>query len=122
MRLRTSGPTTLALAAAICLLSLSGPNALASPTAKTATNKAVVVKSFGLCSGGNLVWDHLNANWFNYGTTPITVDYSDPNLCDTTVTYAGLVASGADVMILSDSCGVPIVYSPAEIGAIHRYA
>jgi hypothetical protein len=86
------------------------------------TVKAVVVRSWGRCSGDSLVWDDLNANWADFGPVPITIDYSDPDLCDTPVTYDALVASGADVMILSDPGGTPVVYSETELEAIRRYA
>ena len=30
---------------------------------------AVVVKSWGNCSSGSLIWDDLNANWSSYGSS-----------------------------------------------------
>ena len=75
------------------------------------TIKAVVVKSWGGCSSAGLVWDDLNLNWSNYGTTPIQIDYSDPSLCGSSFTLAALEASGANVVILSDPSGGPQQYS-----------
>ena len=84
--------------------------------------KAVVVKSWSGCSSGSVVWDDLNANWASYGSTPIFIDYSYPGLCDGPITYAGLVASGANVVLISDPSGGGQQYSIDEINAIRQYA
>ena len=83
---------------------------------------AVVVKDWGNCSGGALIWDSLNANWANYGETQVTIDYSDANLCGgATLTYDNLVANGADVVIISDSVGGGKRWTGDEIQELVRY-
>jgi hypothetical protein len=84
--------------------------------------KAVVVKSWGQCGGGSLVWDDLNANWSSYGGTPIVIDYSDPTLCGTSFTLAALEASGADMVILSDPAGGVQQFTSTEVSALKQYA
>jgi len=83
--------------------------------------KAVVVKSWGQCSSGSLVWDDLNANWSQYGSVPITIDYSDPNLCGSSFTLAALEASGAHLVILDDPAGGVQQFTPDEIAALQTY-
>jgi hypothetical protein len=87
-----------------------------------ATIKAVVVKSWGQCSSGSLVWDDLNANWSSYGSTPISIDYSNPQLCGASFTLAALEASGADVVILDDVAGGEQVFTAQEIADLTTYA
>jgi hypothetical protein len=97
------------------------PHAVRSPQdADTIT--AVVVRSWSGCGSGSVIWDTLNANWSSYGSIPISIDYSDPDLCSGTITYAALVASGADVVILSDPAGGQQQLHPAEFTALHEYA
>jgi hypothetical protein len=84
---------------------------------------AVVVKSWGQCSSGSLIWDDLNANWSSYGSIPISIDYSNPDLCGSgIVTLAALEASGADVVILSDPAGNLQSFDSNEVTAIRQYA
>lgn len=84
---------------------------------------AVVVKSWEGCSSNQLAWDDLNANWSNYGTRRIHVDYADPQLCGSgAITYEALVASGAQTVILSDPAGGNIAWTAAEADALRRYA
>ena len=84
--------------------------------------KAVVVRDWGGCSSSSLPWDDLNANWSNYGSVPIEIDYSDPALCDSaTVTHAALVANGADVVIVQNSAGGLQQWSGDEIAALQTY-
>jgi len=90
------------------------------PSAATIT--AVVVKSWGQCSSGSLIWDDLNANWSSYGTIPISIDYSNPDLCGSgPITLAALEASGANVVILSDPAGGVQQFSTDDINAIKTY-
>jgi hypothetical protein len=84
--------------------------------------KAVVVKSWGACSSDSLVWDDLNANWSQYGSKPITIDYSDPALCGDSFTLAALEASGARMVILDDPAGGLHQFTPDEITALQTYA
>ncbi len=83
--------------------------------------KAVVVRSWNECNSAS-VWDDLNANWTNYGYTPIFIDYAFPGLCHGSITYANLTASRADVVIISDPSGGGQQYTTDEINAIHQYA
>lgn len=84
---------------------------------------AVVVRSWGQCSGSSLVWDDLNANWSSYGSIPIAIDYDDPALCGTgPITLAALQANGAHTVILSDLAGGTQQLSPAEVNALKQYA
>ncbi len=93
-----------------------------SATPDGATITAVVVKSWGQCFSGSLIWDDLNANWSSYGSIPISIDYSNPSLCGNgTVTLAALEASGANVVILSDPAGGNQQFSTDEVNAIRTY-
>ncbi len=82
--------------------------------------KVVVLKSWEACAGLP-VWDDLNVNWSNFGTTPISIDYSNPALCEGTITYDALVASGADTLVISDPSGGSQQYSADEVSAIKQY-
>ena len=88
--------------------------------------KAVVVRSWGGCSSGSLPWGDLNANWSTYGSLPISINFSNPALCaglsPVTITYANLVASGANVVILENPAGGNQQYSTSEIAALKQYA
>ncbi len=88
---------------------------------KGGTIKAVVVKSWSGCGSGSVIWDDLNASWSRYGSIPISIDYSNQDLCAGTVTYDALVASGADVVIISDAAGGTRQYSQSEIDAVQKY-
>ena len=92
----------------------------AAPSGATIT--AVVVKSWGGCSSASLIWDDLNANWSSYGTIPISINYSDADLCGGgPITLAALEASGANVVILSDPAGGVHQYSTDDVNAIQAY-
>jgi hypothetical protein len=125
--------TTLAMAPTQSLAGSAGPNP-ARVSGPAVTNRgdapaegtitAVVVKSWGNCSSGSLIWDALNANWSNYGSIPISIDYSYPGLCSAydTVTLSNLEASGADVVIVSDPSGIGAQWSSSEAQALRQYA
>jgi hypothetical protein len=83
---------------------------------------AVVVHSWSGCSSDLVIWDELNADWSSYGSIPIHIDYDYPGLCDGPITYDALVASGADVVILSDPAGGTAQFSASEVAAIQQYA
>jgi hypothetical protein len=93
-----------------------------SVAARGATVKAVVVRSWGACGSGSLIWDDLNSTWSSYGSVPISIDYSNPSLCTGAITYQSLVDSGADVVIISDAAGGTQQYQQSEIDAIQQYA
>jgi hypothetical protein len=108
----------LLLSAALIGVSLAPP-AMSAPRGGI---KAVVVRSWSGCSSNGVFWADLNANWSNYGSIPVTIDYTDFSLCTGTITYDALVASGADVVIVSDPAGIPTQYSREEGEAIRQYA
>jgi hypothetical protein len=83
---------------------------------------AVVVRSYDYCSGSGVIWDSLNAAWSSYGSVPVHIRYAAPGLCSGTITYDALVASKADVLILSNPAGGILQYSPSEISAIQQFA
>lgn len=83
--------------------------------------KAVVVKSWGQCESGDLVWDDLNAHWSRYGNTPIRIDYANPELCGASMTYDALVASGAQTVIVSDPDTQSSQFSDQEVQDLTRY-
>jgi hypothetical protein len=124
--------TTLAISAPLALAGSPGPANPARPSGPavahsgpaSATITAVVVKSWGNCSSGSLIWDDLNANWSNFGSIPISIDYAHPGLCSVndTVTLSNLEASGADVVIVSDPSGQFAQWSPDEAQALQQYA
>jgi hypothetical protein len=80
------------------------------------TVRAVVVKSWG----ASPVWPDLTQNWSKYGTIPLSVD--DTSLINGDFTYVQLIASQADVIIISDAAGGQQQYSPTEFAAIAKYA
>lgn len=82
--------------------------------------KAAVLNSFGTDYSLD-VWDSLNANWARFGSSPVAIDYVSLN--KDTITYADLVNSGADVLIISDAFypGYGWEYSDAQWGAIKRF-
>jgi hypothetical protein len=87
--------------------------------------KAVTVRSWG-CSNTSIAWSNLNDNWMEYGSTPIFIEIGNTELCNSATpddqVYDQLVASGADVVILSDAAVVTPAYSAEEIAALKRYA
>jgi hypothetical protein len=83
--------------------------------------KAVVVKSWSECGSGLVNWAEINSEWPRFGTTPVHIDYDAPGICDGPVTYDGLVASRADVLIISNPAGGGVEYSPEEVAAVTSY-
>ncbi len=81
---------------------------------------AVVVKSWGSGSS-SLVWEHLHNNWSNYGSIPISIDYTTLHEAGS-FTLQDLQNSGADVVIVSDPAGGLWQWSPGEIAALQSYA
>lgn len=92
-------------------------SAAANPTAKVPakTVTAIIVKSWG----DNPVWADLNTNWSKYGKIPVSIDHT--TLVKSDFTYADLVNSKADVVIISDAAGGTQQYSSAEFAAIAKY-
>jgi hypothetical protein len=126
----------LALAFGLATLTAAGPAARPNPARPSGVARgsaphstqgaitAVVVKSWGNCSSGSLIWDDLNANWSNYGSIPISIDYNHAGLCATSddVTLAELEATGADVVILDDPAGNNAQYTAGDVSALKSYA
>ena len=55
---------------------------------------AVVLDGVGTWSSGYMIWDDLNADWSQYGSQEIRIDYTTFHGVE--ITYEGLVQSGAD--------------------------
>lgn len=80
--------------------------------------KAFVIDSYGTdCTLITYNWNHLNANWTIYGNTMIYIDYTTLNKDN--ITYYDIVATDADVLIISCACYWELTDS--EIQAIKRY-
>jgi hypothetical protein len=82
------------------------------------TVKAALIHPFDQCSP-SVGWSDLAANWSEYGTTRLRIDVR--SFCNTQVTYAGLVASKAQVLVFSDVAGAQYQLSSSEISAITQY-
>jgi hypothetical protein len=91
-----------------------------SSNAQSQTIKASVLDSYG-SDYATATWDNLNANWTNFGQSSIIIDYTSLNKDN--ITYADLVSSAADVLIISDAwdSGHGWEFSDAEWAAIKQY-
>jgi hypothetical protein len=78
--------------------------------------KVVLLKSWGVTS----VWEAMKTNWKSFGKTPVTID--DSTYVSSDFTYQDIVASKANVIVLSNPAGGNQPYSPAEIAAVAKYA
>jgi hypothetical protein len=78
--------------------------------------KVVLLTSWGVTTG----WEDLKTQWPNYGSAPLVID--DSTYIGSGFTYADLVNSNADVIVLSDPGGGGRQYSSTEIAAVARYA
>jgi hypothetical protein len=89
------------------------------------SRKIVVVRSYGTKSGLAIdTWQDLMTNWESYGVTPLELDWDSLN--KTAITYADIVASGADVLVVSASATLGTVQAwseltDAEVSAIKQY-
>jgi hypothetical protein len=79
------------------------------------TVKVSILKSWG----DNSIWDAMSTNWQNFGKIPVSVD---DTYIGSDFTYQNLVASKANVIVLSNPAGGNQPYSPAEIAAVAKYA
>jgi len=86
------------------------------PAPAAGSVRVLLLKSWGVTSG----WEDLKTQWQNFGTVPVYID--DSTFINRDFTYADLVASGANVIVLSDPAGFNQQYSPAEIAAVSKYA
>jgi hypothetical protein len=98
---------------------------LAPATAGATENgvRAVLVKPWDRCEHTRWrVWDDISRDWPLYGETPVEVVH-DPHLCTADrITYQDLVASRADVLILSNSAQTGRSFTWSEVAAVRRYA
>ena len=114
--------------AAVALIASTAPAASAAPSHRAQAGpavsvrgvKAVLIHPYGGC-GPSAGWGEVAANWTAYGTTPLRIDAN--RFCSSAkqVTYAELVASKANVLVLSDVAGGLYALSAAEIAAITQY-
>ncbi|RMD94062.1 MAG: hypothetical protein D6814_14900, partial [Calditrichaeota bacterium] len=84
--------------------------------------QAVVLDGIGTYSAKDRLWDDLNTNWAQYGDEEIQIDYTTFHGVE--ITYQSLVASGAEVLIISNNWNPTHPYGPfteAEAAAIARY-
>jgi hypothetical protein len=77
----------------------------------------VLLKSFAC--GGASAWAELNTEWPSYGSIPISIDHTSLSCSD--FTYDDLVASGADVLAVSDAAGGGEQFSQEEVAAVAQY-
>ncbi len=84
------------------------------PSAKTIN--VLLLKSWGTTT----VWEDLKTNWSKYGKIPLNID--DTTYIDSDFTYQDLVASKANVIVLSNPAGGVMQYSAAEMAAVAKYA
>jgi hypothetical protein len=77
--------------------------------------KVVLLKSWGVTS----VWEAMKTNWQNFGKIPVTID--DSTYISSDFTYQDIVASKANVIVISNPAGGIQQYSPAEIAAVAKY-
>jgi hypothetical protein len=94
---------------------LAGSSASTNPTPLKSV-KVVLLKSWGPTS----VWSAMSTNWQNFGKIPVTVD--DTTYIGSDFTYQDIVASKANVIVLSNPAGGIQQYSQAEIAAVAKYA
>jgi hypothetical protein len=79
-----------------------------------AAKKVVVVRSYGTKVGIAIAtWQDINTNWESYGPTPLDIDWDSLN--KSSITYADIVASGADVLLVSSSAGLGLVQPWSEL-------
>jgi len=80
------------------------------------------IKAAVLRSSGSLLssfWDDLNTYWSILGSTELIIDYS--SLYKTGITYADIVATQAQILIIDDARTPTIIFSPDEVDAIIQY-
>jgi thermitase len=84
--------------------------------------KAVVLRSYGNVESNSITsWQALNNQWQLFGDTMVYVDYETLN--KENITYDDIVATGADVLIISCACYSYSgwEFADSEINAITRY-
>jgi len=83
--------------------------------------KAAVLHSYGTWGFLTVNWDNLDSNWRKYGDTLIYIDYTA--LDKENITYNDLLASNADVLIISCAYSPEAgwEFSDSEVNAIKEY-
>jgi len=81
--------------------------------------KAIVIKSW-YSSQGELIWQHINDNWWKYGSTEVIIDYTSLIAVES-FTFQDLMNSDANVLIISDPSGGLNQYSQTEKQALFDY-
>jgi len=97
-------------------------NALSKTLGVGFPTKAVVLHSAGNLYGEIITnWQTLNSEWFYFGETMVYIDYV--SLSKDNISYEDLVASEADVLIIScaASASMGFEFTDFEIKAIERY-
>jgi len=70
-------------------------------TSQTFT-KVAILRSYGTqADGPKATWDYLNNNWGDYGSSPMTIDYTSLDIHP--ITYEAISSTQADVLVLSGS-------------------
>ena len=92
--------------------------------ARAGVVKACVLDSWGGSDFNWAFWDYMNANWSLYGSQEIIIDYSVLDFDG--ITYGDLVASEANVLIVSNAwrdIGAPNnwIFTADEIAAMTQY-
>lgn len=83
--------------------------------------KAVILDSWGADYPEFTIYPLLNSEWSNYGSIPITIDYTSLN--KENITYADILSTEADVLIISHAYPkTEHIFTDTEISAIKQYA
>jgi hypothetical protein len=77
--------------------------------------KVVLLRGWGFTTG----WSDLKTEWPKFGNIPLIID--DTTYIGSAFTYADLVNSKADVIVLSNPAGGSQKYSSDEVAAVERY-
>ncbi|UCE73019.1 MAG: hypothetical protein JSV56_08240 [Methanomassiliicoccales archaeon] len=80
------------------------------------------IKAAVLRSSGSLMpfyWENLNSNWSLLGPTGVVIDYT--SLYKLGISYADIVATQAQVLIIDDARSPTTLFSPDEVDAIIQY-
>ena len=81
---------------------------------------AIVVRSWGYDSQ-ELIWEHLNQSWNQYGAIPVNINYTLLHFTGP-ITLQDLLNVGADVVIVSNPAGGHTGWSAGEAAALLSYA
>jgi uncharacterized membrane protein len=79
--------------------------------------KVVILDSWGTDFAEDAPWDYITSNWVEFGSIPVSVDYTSLNKDD--ITYSDIESTNADVLLIS--CPYFWEFTDAEINAISDY-